>query len=497
MMESSVDKLQHQIIEKSLPAVTIDSSDDSSQECLQPQLDPWVRPRSWPLARKWAATLILSVIAFLQALAETILPPAEEQISRELHIKQPYQWMLLNSIVLIGLGLSSLILAPLSEVYGRKPVLLAGCISFTLWNTACGTSNTLPQIIVLRFFSGFGASVGDAVAGGVLSDLWRAESRGRAFALLMILPNFGCALVPICGAFISEGAHWRWVFWVTSITSVITIVVTFFLFPETSEEKIEQRLIRQYEAKISGEKQSNTKSLRSVIELIKPNLERPFGMLATQSIVQLLAVYMALLYGIFWLYLFIFPRLWREQYHQDVRTASLNYLSFGTGLVVGVTIAGHLSDRIYTYLKARNKGVGCPEFRIPPMVIGTLLAPSGLLLWGWSGEAKLHWIVPNIGSFIFAVGAYVSSACVSIYTIDLYTKYAASAISTNLVLRSVAAGLIPLFAPYMFKELGYGFGATVLAVGFGAIGITVMCVLWFFGKELRARSPIYASNADE
>lgn len=175
---------------------------------------------------------------------------------------------------------------------------------------------------------------------------------------------------------------------------------------------------------------------------------------------------------------------------------SLNYISFSLGLIGGVFLAGALNDRVYTRLKRRNNGVGRPEYRVPTMVIGTALIPIGLLWWGWSGEAKLHWIMPNIGSFLFAAGMYNCSACVAVYTIDTYTQFAASAISTNILLRSLASVFFPLFAPYMFDSLGFGRGSTILAGIFTLVGIATVSGLWFFGQALRSRSRYCAAEED-
>ena len=127
-------------------------------------------------------------------MGETALAPAEEAISSALGIKHDYQWMLLNGLILVGLGASSVILAPLSEAYGRKPVLVAGTLSFVLWNTAAGATSSLDAMLALRLLSGMGASVGDSVAGGVLSDLWLAGDRGRAYGVFTAAPTLGTAV---------------------------------------------------------------------------------------------------------------------------------------------------------------------------------------------------------------------------------------------------------------------------------------------------------------
>ncbi|KAK9776459.1 putative Major facilitator superfamily (MFS) profile domain-containing protein [Seiridium cardinale] len=456
-------------------------------------------PKSWPRGEKWAATLILSAFAFLQPLSETMLAPAKQRISNDLDITKDFEWLLVNSLILIGVGLSPLFLAPLSEVYGRKPVLVIGSIVFVIWNTGCGAATTLGQLLAFRLLSGFGASVADALAGGLMSDLWAAEERGRAFAIFMAAPLLGPALGPICGAFISVGIGWRWIFWITSTASAIVIVAAILFMHETYEPRIEQLRRRSLEVKtrIPDGGFTITQRTGSFVELMQKNLQRPFRMLGTQVIVQLLACYMALLYGTMFLFLFLYPLMWTRQYSESTGVGSLNYISFAIGLIAGVNIAGHLNDYVYHRLKAHNNGTGHPEFRVPTMVIGTAFVPIGLLWWGWSGEARLHWIMPNIGSMIFATGVYVCSGCVSVYTIDSYSQYAASAVSTNLVMRSLTAAFFPLFAPWMFDALGFGIGATVLAAAFALCGAIVVLVLWFYGARLRARSPYCAAASDD
>ncbi|KAJ3578624.1 hypothetical protein NPX13_g1937 [Xylaria arbuscula] len=495
--QNEVEALPHSSLEKGSMTTKIDFSDSDvspPDQSVWAAVDDPQRPLYWPRLRKWTATMITSAFSFLQPLSETMLAPAEKKISDDLHITQEYQWFLVNSLILVGVGLTPLLLAPLSEVYGRKPVLIVASTIFVIWNVACGASSTLGQILAFRLLSGFGASVADALAGGLMSDLWSPEERGRAFAFYMAAPLLGPALGPILGAFISEGTDWRWIFYVTSIASAAVIILAITCLHETYEPRLEQKRRRAATKRLSKPAIS-TQSAKAFFDLMKENLQRPLRMLATQVIIQLLATYMALLYGTMFLFLFVYPLLWTEQYGESVSIGSLNYISFALGLILGVNIAGHLNDYIYLKLKARNNGVGRPEFRVPPMIIGTALVPIGLLWWGWTGQAKLHWILPNIGSLILGTGVYCCSGCVSVYTIDAYSRYAASAVSTNLVARSLTAAFFPLFAPYLFDALGFGLGSTVLASAFAVLGSVVVLILWFFGENLRARSPYCAAGS--
>ena len=111
---------------------------------------------------------------------------------------------------------------------------------------------------------------------------------------------------------------------------------------------------------------------------------------------------MALVYGMLYLQLSTFPMLWTGRYGESIGIGSLNYISLGVGLFLATQITAPLQDRIYRKLKKANNGVGRPEFRIPLMLFGACLLPIGLFWYGWSAQAKLHWIMPNIGAAMFA-----------------------------------------------------------------------------------------------
>lgn len=144
--------------------------------------------------------------------------------------------------------------------------------------------------------------------------------------------------------------------------------------------------------------------------------------------------------------------------------------SFFSPLANGEQISAYVQDSIYRVFKRRNNGVGCPEFRLPLMLPSTLLLPLGFFLYGWTAEHHTHWILPNIGAFIYAAGIMIGFNALMMYVVDCYQTYAASATAATSVLRCIAAFLLPLFAPSMYNELGNGWGNSVLAFIAVAIG---------------------------
>jgi MFS family permease len=162
-------------------------------------------PLNWSSSSKWTVTDILSATGFNRIMVSTIMAPALPLISQELHMSSSEAAMAL-SIYLLATAFGPLFIGPLSEIYGRKPILHASNVWFLVWNIVCGFANTKGVLIAARFLAGFGASAIYALAGGVLTDVWRPEQRGRSLGIYLVIPLLGAAvgalfsilLVPMC-----------------------------------------------------------------------------------------------------------------------------------------------------------------------------------------------------------------------------------------------------------------------------------------------------------
>lgn len=451
-------------------------------------------PKNWPFKRKWAATIIVSTFTFITPVSSSMVAPALTAIGKEFNITDSVQLSLTLSIFILAYAIGPLILGPLSELYGRTIVLQLSNLFFLFFNLACALAKNKTQLIVFRFLSGLGGSAPLALGGGVLSDLFSAEERGKAISIYSLAPLLGPAIGPIAGGFITENTSWRWAFWATTIADGLIQFCGLFLLQETYPPVLLQRK-KMALIKSTGNEKLHTeydRPDRTIGKTLRVSLSRPFIMLFTQVIVQVLALYMAFLYGMMYLMLSTFPRLWTVEYGQSVGKGGLNYISLGVGFFLGAQVCAPLQDRIYRRLKKRANGVGRPEFRVPLMVPGACLVPIGLFWYGWSAQAHTHWIVPNIGAAIFAAGTIIGFQCTQTYVVDAYTRYAASAVGAATVLRSCAGFGFPLFAPYMFEKLGYGWGCSLLAFISIALGAPGPFLLWKYGQAMRERSTFAA-----
>ncbi|KAF1952650.1 MFS general substrate transporter [Byssothecium circinans] len=451
-------------------------------------------PKNWSMRRKWAATVIVSAFAFMAPASASMISPALNSIKKDFNIKEHVLASLTLSIFVLAYAFGPLLFGPLSEIYGRVRVLQLANLFFLAWNLGCGFAQNSGQLMAFRFMSGLGGSAPLSIGGGVLSDCFGAEQRGRAVSIYSFGPLLGPAIGPIAGGYIAEYTTWRWCFWSTSIFTVVVQCLGFFFLQETYAPKLlawKRDKLRKETGNMNLHTEYDSPD-RTLLTALRFAMKRPFILLATQPIVQVLACYMAYLHGLMFLMLATFPKLWKTVYAERVSIGSLNFISMGLGYLIGTQICAPLNDAIYRRLKKKNNNIGVPEFRVPIMIPASLLAPVGLFWYGWSAQAHLHWIMPNIGATIFCAGTIVGIQCIQIYLVDSYTVYAASAIAAATVLRSLAQFGFPLFAEAMFDALHYGWGNSLLGFVAMGLGVPAPFLLWKFGARLRGKSQFAA-----
>ena len=211
-------------------------------------------------------------------------------------------------------------------------------------------------------------------------------------------------------------------------------------------------------------------------------------MLSTQPVCQVICIQGLYTFGLSYLVLASFAELWTTRYHESVGVSGLHYLALALGYTAGTQLSARLISKFYRYLE-RSRGQGQPEYRLPLFLVGSLLVPIGLLWYGWSAEARIFWIMPDIGIAIFGFGVRLTTQCIQMYILDVYPTYIASAGAQAQLMRAISGFTFPLFAAYLYDNLGYGYGNTVLAGTAFVIGTGTVAVLWWYGPALRRQSP--------
>lgn len=311
-----------------------------------------------------------------------------------------------------------------------------------------------------------------------MADMYGKSERGRSIAIVTLLPYVGPALGPIVGGLITQFIHWSWIFWIMSLVDA-AIVLLGLAFIRESYTPVLLRRKAATEVNASSTKKTTYGSLG-------PYLMRPLRILVLRPVIWPISLIATISFAVYSLMLSTYATLWIDRYDQSKLVSSLHYISIALGSTIAGQIGAHVMDWVYRSLSHGSGREGTPEFRLPYTLPGMLLMPVGLLLYGWSAERELPWAVVDIGAILFTLGSFVASQGNMAYQLDEFGDYGASAGAASRMLSYSLAFVLPIFAPSLYKALGYGWGNSVLALATLVLGVPVVVALWLWGVKLRA-----------
>ena len=141
-------------------------------------------------------------------MSSSILAPSAPEIIASLTEPSSILSTLLITIFLLGYAIGPLLLSPLSEVYGRLPVVHICNTAFIVCTVVCAASHSVGLLIAFRFLAGAAASYIWTVIPGIIADLFVQEERGRPVGIWALGLSIGPSLGPICGGFMADAVDW-------------------------------------------------------------------------------------------------------------------------------------------------------------------------------------------------------------------------------------------------------------------------------------------------
>jgi multidrug resistance protein len=146
-----------------------------------------------------------------------MLAPAAQLIMDDYHTTSTIFATFSVSIFVLGFASGPLLLAPLSELYGRVVIYNITNVLFLLFTILCAVSKNESMFLTFRFLSGFAGVATITIGSGTIADLMPREKRGKAVSIWSVGTILGPMVGPIIGGYVTEVAGWRWMFWVISI----------------------------------------------------------------------------------------------------------------------------------------------------------------------------------------------------------------------------------------------------------------------------------------
>ena len=180
---------------------------------------------------KWAVLAICGMGVFMCTLDTSIVNVSLPAIAGYFHqpVGAAVEWVIIAYLVIIAALL--LTVGRLSDRIGRKMLWVWGLAIFVAGSALCGAAESLGQLIGWRVLQGIGAAQLMAVSPAMLTGAFPPEERGRALGYNATIVALGISTGPALGGFITEGASWRWVFYVNLPIGVIAVIASVLVLP--------------------------------------------------------------------------------------------------------------------------------------------------------------------------------------------------------------------------------------------------------------------------
>ncbi|PPQ90717.1 hypothetical protein CVT25_005025 [Psilocybe cyanescens] len=479
-------------------------------------------PRDWGKGKKWYVTSTTAILCLAVALGSSIITGEYVHIivkkdlifviyhrvskfssmtgpTKEMGISQEITNLTVTCFVM-GFGIGPLFMAPLSEVFGRRPIYCVSMFLYFIFTLPSALARNAATLVVGRMLAGIAASAPMCNIGGSIADVWSIEDRGIPMAMFSITLFIGPCLGPMVGGWIGMYAGWRWIYWVLFILLGVSFALTLFI-PETLAPVLLRRKAEALRKSTGDERYRTLEELEKLPfkETLKIALIRPFLMLTQEPIVIIMSFFIfaefklsisPYLHGSYLPYYFVdllffaFPIALEEIRGFSPGMTGTAFVS----IMLGIVGAGmFLPMQEHAYAKATKFGT-FPEARLYPMMFGSFLLPVALFIFAFTGAyVWVHWIAVCIAGFLFGFAMILIYVSANSYIIDSYSDYAASAMAAKTLLRSECGAMIPLFVTQMFHGMGFQWAGLLLAL-IAAVIAPVPFVFYKYGDRVRAHS---------
>ncbi|MCY7416954.1 MAG: MFS transporter [Chloroflexi bacterium] len=194
-----------------------------------------------PHRRKMQILFAVLLGMFLSALDQTIVGTALPRITGDLHgSNELYTWVV--TIYLLTSTITGVFYGKLSDIYGRRPMLLIGITIFLIGSFLSGLSWSMESLIFFRGVQGVGAGAIFPISLAVIGDLFSPRERGKYQGLFGAVFGVSAILGPLLGGFLTENLSWHWIFFVNIPIGLVALAIIYRFLPTVHGERFTRNL---------------------------------------------------------------------------------------------------------------------------------------------------------------------------------------------------------------------------------------------------------------
>ncbi|ERS98383.1 hypothetical protein HMPREF1624_05167 [Sporothrix schenckii ATCC 58251] len=397
-------------------------------------------PLSWSASRRHLAFVAISSVVFLSNFSIGTVTPGLTRIIEEFDISLSQASYLITAQILT-LGVGNLFWIPLCLKFGKRPTTIISVALFlatSIWSTTAKSYNSL---LAARILQGFGASSSEALGPAIIADVYFLHERGTMVGIYTMAIAIGAAFGGIfAGITVHYTNSWRWGLGLHTILTGISFLMILFFLAETNFDRPAESELGLEAVSISDHGTAvEVAAPRSALATWAHSLKAwgwydhktsllthfwwPIKVMYYPAV-----IWSSLLYGVILGWVVIeqtvdataFPEIYG---FSDLGVGNLNIAAF-IGGIIGCLVGGPASDYFVAYISRKQQGYFRPEKRLYFLVLGFIIGPIGLMLWGAGLHNQLHWSVPVVGwGITYCVLCLVPTVAIT-YVVDCYRPLA-------------------------------------------------------------------------
>jgi DHA1 family bicyclomycin/chloramphenicol resistance-like MFS transporter len=187
-------------------------------------------------AESLIVSILLTAMVALGPISTDLYLPSLPAIGRDFGVASA-EVQLTLSVFLVGFAFSQLACGPLSDRFGRRPVILGGLALYLVASLACAAAPSIEVLILARFCQAVGACVGPVLGRAAVRDIYGRERAARMLSYMGMVMALAPAFGPILGGFIEAWFGWRANFVLVSAVGLTVLAATAVTLPETNQWK--------------------------------------------------------------------------------------------------------------------------------------------------------------------------------------------------------------------------------------------------------------------
>ena len=431
------------------------------------------------------------------------------------------QAALLTAYHLCGVAVGGLLSIASARVWGKRHLFLLGSllmVATSIWGGSVHQNYNYHSLMWARVFQGVALAPFEALVNACVGDLYFMHERGKRMAFTNVSLFGGAFLTPVFVGLIAHSSlGWQWSFYFVAVFMGIGFVLLLFFVPETayrresylntdiyaetsSSESLRSPMTAEFDRQKHAQVEYTTTALQSSwTARISPFngrktddafwklLVRPFPLFLHPAI-----VWACLIQGciIGWTVMvaviisFIFlgpPHFWSEL------ETGYQYTAAFIGSMIGLILAGGLSDSSTKLMIRHNHGVYEPEFRIVLVIPMLVFATAGLYGFGITAASPQNYsyIVPDVFLALIIISMVMGAVASALYIIDAHRDIAVEAFTCLLIFKNIFSFVLAYFS----YNWVFAVGIRKMFLIFASIEVALILLsvpMYIFGKKNRA-----------